>query len=75
MNEQTTIFLIPEEAKKFLEFQKNYKSFMLLLEKGVFNIRNGAAVINFDSNGQISTIDRNDVLYNAHVEQKKLSIV
>lgn len=72
MNE-VTIFLSQEEADKWLEFQKNYQTFILMLNKGVFNIRSGSAVLNFDANGHITTIQRADMLYNIRVEEKKLS--
>lgn len=63
MNETTTVFLIPEEAQKFLEFQKNYKTFMLLLNQGVFDQRNATISLYFDHDGTLQTIIRNDFLY------------
>lgn len=70
MNE-ITIFLSEQDAQLFKEFQRNHYNFTLLMDKGVFNIKNGSAVLNFDSNGVISTIQRADVLYNAHIENRK----
>jgi hypothetical protein len=64
-----TIFLNEEEAKRWLVFQKNYDLFMLLVERGVFDIRNGSATLNFNPTGQITTIQRVDMLYNARVEK------
>lgn len=43
----------------------------LLLQQGVFNIRNGSATINFGPNGEISTITRNDMLFNSRVKVDK----
>ena len=56
-----------EDAKKFLLFQQNYDLFSLLVDKGVFSIRNGSATLNFDANGTITTISRADMLYNRRV--------
>lgn len=65
MNEIKTItlFVSEEEAKKFIEYQKNYSMFNLLLEKGVFAIKNGSAVLNFDNEGILQNIQRADFLY------------
>ena len=65
MNEIKTItlFVSEEEAKKFIEYQKNFLMFNLLLEKGVFNIKNGSAVLNFDNEGVLQNIQRADFLY------------
>lgn len=71
MNE-ITIFLTETDAQRFKEFQLNYENFMLLVNRGVFTIKNGSAVLNFDSNGKLTTIQRADMLYNAHIENKKL---
>jgi len=62
MNE-ITIQLTEEEAFKFIEFQKNYLNFMLLVEKGVFNQRNSAVTLHFDKDGTLQTIQRADFLY------------
>lgn len=69
MNE-ITIFLTENDAVRFKEFQQNYDNFMLLINKGVFEIKNGSAVLNFDSNGKITTIQRADMLYNSRIEKK-----
>ncbi len=63
MDNQITIFLTDDQAKKFVEFQKNYETFRILQERGVFNIRNGNAVLHFDSFGVLQTIERGDILY------------
>lgn len=46
----------------------------LLLQQGVFNIRNGSATINFGANGEISSIVRNDTLFNARVKLDTKSV-
>lgn len=69
MNNEITIILSEEEAKKFVEFQRNYATFMLMLEKGVFTIRNGSAILNFDHLGILQNIQRADMLYSKKHEK------
>lgn len=68
MNQEITIFLTETDALRFKEFQQNYDNFMLLISQGVFSIKNGSAVINFDTNGHITTIQRADMLYNSRIK-------
>ena len=63
MNKDITIFLNEEEAKKFILFQKHFKDFMLLVNKGVFDQKNCAISLHFDQNGTLQTIQRADFLY------------
>lgn len=51
------------DARLFIEFQKNYETFSTLIQSGVFNIRNGNAVINFDKEGVIREINLHVVGY------------
>jgi len=62
---EITIFLMPNEAELFVEFQKYYKLFNLLVEKKVFNQKGAAITLHFDINGDLRTIARADVLYSA----------
>ena len=39
------------------------KTYLILKEAGVFDIRNGSAIINFNKHGEVGTIIRNDTLY------------
>lgn len=65
MNEikQVKIILSEEDAKRWIEYQKNYVTFVLMLERGVFDIKNGSALLNFDSQGILQNIQRSDYLY------------
>lgn len=45
------------EAKRFIEFQKHYDSFSIMLEAGVFGLRNGKAIVGFDEGGTLCDID------------------
>jgi len=64
------IYIPDEEAKQFLLFKEYQNKFCLLLEAGVFSIKNGSAMLNFDAFGSITTIQRADMLYNARVKKQ-----
>ena len=51
------------DARMFMEFQKNYETFSTLLQSGVFNIKNGNAVINFDKEGVLREITLHTIGY------------
>jgi hypothetical protein len=63
MNNEVIILLSEIEAKKWVTFQKHYDLFMLLVEKGVFDQKNGSVALHFDSVGNLQTIQRADILY------------
>lgn len=58
-----TIELTDEEALLFLKFRENQDTFSVLEESGVFNIRNGHAVLNFDANGTLGAVECTVKLY------------
>lgn len=60
---EVTIILNEEEAKKFILFQKHYNNFSLMVEKGVFDVKNGSISLHFDNMGVLQIIQRADVLY------------
>jgi hypothetical protein len=61
--ELTKIELTNEEAKQFLAFRQYQDLFTTLLKNGVFNTRNGQAILNFDANGTLTQIDLNMVMF------------
>lgn len=64
MSDQTiTIFATDETARQFLLFQEHFDVFSTMINKGVFNIKNGSVALHFDHNGILQTIQRADVLY------------
>jgi len=65
MNEITkvAVFVPDEDAQKFLLFQQYYKEFTLLLESGVFGQKNATVSLDFDKDGVLKSIRRNDFLY------------
>ena len=67
--EPIAIFIPDEDAKKFLLFQEHYNLFSLLLERNVFNQKNCAITLHFDSQGKLQVIQRADYLYSAKHEK------
>jgi len=65
----TIIYLTPIDAELFVKFQKYHQLFQLLVDKGVFNQKNGNVLLNFGPNGEISSIERHDILYSARHEK------
>lgn len=63
INNETVIYLTQFDANLFLEFQRYYQIFNLLVEKKVFNQKGAAITLHFDNQGLIKTITRADVLY------------
>ena len=68
MTEKIAIYIPDEEAKLFLAFQEHFETFNLLLDHGVFDVRNGSVTMHMDKNGAIKAINRSDVLYSARHE-------
>lgn len=58
-----TIDLTEKEARMFRKYMEHHDDFQLLYEAGVWDIRSGGAYLNFDADGTLSEIKRNDVLY------------
>lgn len=69
MDKEITIFLLEPELKKFKLFQQYYSQFMLLVERGVFNQKNGAVTLHFNKDGILTTIQRADYLYSRQHEK------
>jgi len=52
-----------EDARLFLEFQRNYENFLTLIKSGVFNVKNGNATIHFDKDGTLKEITLHTISY------------
>lgn len=65
MNEisKIAVYIPDEDAEKFLLFQRYYGTFSIMLDSGVFEIKNGSAALHFDKNGNLLAINRADILY------------
>ena len=64
-NAEVTVFLAPIEAKRFLEFQRHYEIFNLLIEKKVFEQKAAAITLHFDNQGFLRAVTRADALYSS----------
>ena len=60
--ETVQVSLTPQEQVLFLEFRKRQKNLTKMLNSGMFDIRNGYAVVHFDSNSVVGAIERHDKL-------------
>ena len=50
------VYLTPEQAESFKKFCQYQNEFETLLANGVFNIKSGKAILNFDPIGIIQTV-------------------
>lgn len=57
------IYVADADAAKWLVFQQHYDTFDILVNSGVFNVRNGSVSLHFDREGVLKTINRADLLY------------
>lgn len=60
---EVAVYMPDAQAQKFLTFQEYFEPFSVMLESGVFAIRNGSATLHFDNAGTLQTIQRADYLY------------
>lgn len=61
--DQITLFIEPLDVSKWKLFQQFYEPITTIINAGVFTIRNGNAVLHFDAQGTLQTIERGDILY------------
>ncbi len=59
--EQVTIFLAPIDVEAFKLFQKHYVAFKMLDSIGAFNIKAGSITLDFDKEGQIKGINKQEM--------------
>jgi len=62
-NTNVTLILEPIDVNKWKLFQQYYDPFTVIVNAGVFSIKNGNAVLHFDNLGTLQTIERGDILY------------
>lgn len=68
MEQLIKIELTTVEAIQFRDWQQFHSTFALLAKSGVFDIKNGSAVLHFDPDGNIKKIERADTLYNERLQ-------
>ena len=61
--EKVAVYVADADAAKFILFQQHFEPFSVMLDCGVFDIRNGSAILHFDQNGTLQAVNRADVLY------------
>jgi hypothetical protein len=66
---EVAVYMPDAQAKQFILFQQHYEPFLVMVDNGVFAIRNGSATLNFDSQGVLQAIQRNDYLYSRRHKQ------
>lgn len=55
---KTTIELTPEDCEMFLIFQKNYPAIQFMIRSGVFEIKQGNAILSFTETGTLKSVKR-----------------
>ena len=63
-----TLEFTPEEAAMFLRYKEREELFTVLEASGVFNIRNGKAILNFNPEGTLTDITGDIKLYQRGIE-------
>ena len=56
-----TVEMSELQAERFVQFQKYYTEFTILIEAGVFDLKGAQAVIDFKDDGQIQDVKFNNV--------------
>lgn len=68
MEELIKIEITTPEAILFRSFMEFNNTFALLIKAGVFDVKNGSATIHFGPNGEVTSIIRNDSIFNIHAK-------
>jgi hypothetical protein len=62
-NKKAAIWLSDADSLKFKQFLEHYEVFSILMSSKVFEMKNANVTLNFDGEGSLRTVTRNDVLY------------
>ena len=63
MKSEQIIFVEPIDVRRWSLFQQYYDPFTVMVDAGVFSIKNGSVALHFDHEGTLQTIQRADTLY------------
>jgi hypothetical protein len=55
---EIAVYLLEEEVEMFKVFREHQDIFQFMIDSGVFELKRGAATINFDDKGIISSIKK-----------------
>lgn len=61
IEQRIPVYLAPLDAEAFKLFQKHYVAFKMLDSVGAFNIKAGSVTIDFDREGQIKGINKQEM--------------
>lgn len=73
--DKTPIYLSDKDIQKFKEFLEHYALFSLLLERGVFHVKNGSVVMDFDRNSTLQTIRFTGFMYSKRHESPDVNLL
>jgi hypothetical protein len=62
-NNEITVFLTPIDVELFKSFREHQTDFMVLLNNGVFDMKNGSLTIHYDDKGLVRKIESNQVKF------------
>lgn len=57
IGEMVKLELTPVDAELFREFRRVQDTLSILSSAGVFNVKNGRAILNFDAQGVLTQVD------------------
>lgn len=63
METKIPVYMPDEEVQKFLVFQKHYKPISILVENQVFEQKNATILLDFDKDGVLKSVRRQDYLF------------
>jgi len=63
LNNEVTIFLTPIDVELFRSFREHQTDFMVLLDNGVFSMKNGSLTIHYDDKGLVRKIESNQIKF------------
>jgi hypothetical protein len=63
METRIPVFMPDAEVKKFLVFQKHYEPISILVDNGVFEQKNATILLDFDKDGVLKSVRRQDYLF------------
>jgi hypothetical protein len=62
----TLVYLTEEDATRFKQFCQYYEKFSFLLERDIFDIKNGRAILHFDCDGVLRQINVERISYKSY---------
>lgn len=69
IEERIPIYVLDDEAKKFIVFQQYYKPFNILIKSNVFDQKNATILLDFDHEGELKSVRRHDILYSERFDK------